>query len=195
MSIYLELFITFFKIGLFTIGGGYAMIPMISNEVIAKGWLSQEFLIDFIAIAESTPGAFAVNIATFVGVEMGGILGGIMAVGGVVLPSLIIIIIIAKVFNNFAEKSLIKNAFMGVRPAVVGLITYAFISIALSSVFHIYSVKDIMSIQLDIVAILIFALIMAISFIKIKNKKLHPIILVFISAVMGIVGYGLINIQ
>lgn len=127
--IYLRLFWTFFKIGLFTIGGGYAMIPLINAEVIANGWLTEEMLIDFIAISESTPGAFAINIATFVGAETGGFFGAVCTTFGVVLPSLIIIYVIAVFFRKLTEKQLVKDAFGGLRPAVVGLIGYAFIKI------------------------------------------------------------------
>ena len=90
--IYFDLFFTFLKIGLFTIGGGYAMLPMIREEVSSHGWLSQSELIDFIAVSESTPGPFAVNIATFVGTRTGGIFGGLCATLGVVLPSFVIIL-------------------------------------------------------------------------------------------------------
>ena len=93
--IFLELFITFFKIGAFTFGGGYAMLPLIQEEVLSKGWISAESLVNFIAISESTPGPFAVNMATFVGSAQGGFLGAFLATLGVVLPSFIIILIIA----------------------------------------------------------------------------------------------------
>ena len=96
----LLLFWTFFKIGLFTIGGGYAMIPMIESEVIAKGWLTETELVNFLAISESTPGPFAINMATFVGVNEFGILGGIFTTIGVITPSIIIIIIIYKVYEH-----------------------------------------------------------------------------------------------
>ena len=93
------LFYNFFKIGLFTIGGGYAMIPMITEVVVEHGWLDVETVVDFIAVAESTPGPFAINIATFVGNHMGGLPGGILATLGVVLPSFLIILLIAKWFG------------------------------------------------------------------------------------------------
>ena len=94
--IYLELFLTFFMIGLFTFGGGYAMLPLIQEQVIGKGWMTSEQIVDFIAVSESTPGPFAVNRATFIGTQMGGVLGAVCATLGVVLPSFIIILIVAK---------------------------------------------------------------------------------------------------
>ena len=98
---FLQLFFTFVKIGLFTIGGGYAMIPLIQSEVIAHEWLAQQQLVDFIAVSESTPGPFAINIATFVGMQTYGILGALATTIGVVLPSFVIILIIAKFFLSF----------------------------------------------------------------------------------------------
>ena len=102
--IVLYLFLTFFKIGLFTIGGGYAMIPMIQQDILSHGWVSQSDLIDFIAISESTPGPFAINIATFVGMSKAGLIGAVSATLGVVLPSFLIILIIAKFFAHFQDR-------------------------------------------------------------------------------------------
>ena len=99
--ILLDLFLTFFKIGAFTFGGGYAMLPLIQEEVIANGWLAEKEIINFIAVSESTPGPFAINISTYIGSEMAGILGAICATLGVILPSLIIIILVAKFFEKF----------------------------------------------------------------------------------------------
>ena len=106
--IFLELFGTFFLIGLFTFGGGYAMIPMITEQVTAKGWMTTSELSNFIAISEMTPGPFAINISTFVGSKVGGLFGSICATFGVVLPSLIIIIIVAMVLNKFLSNKYIK---------------------------------------------------------------------------------------
>jgi chromate transporter len=107
--IFLELFLTFFKIGAFTFGGGYAMLPLIQSEALDNGWLTMEELIDFIAVSESTPGPFAINMATFVGTQMGkdflgiggGILGAICATLGVVMPSFIVILCVAKFYQKF----------------------------------------------------------------------------------------------
>ena len=99
--ILLELFLTFFKIGMFTIGGGYAMLPLIQADVIAHGWMPEEQIVNFIAVSESTPGPFAINISTYVGSQVGGILGAVCATLGVVLPSFIIILIVARIFEKF----------------------------------------------------------------------------------------------
>lgn len=128
--IYFDLFFTFLKIGLFTIGGGYAMLPMIREEVSSQSWLSQSELIDFIAVSESTPGPFAVNIATFVGTRTGGIFGGLCATLGVVLPSFVIILIVAKCYERFKSNKLVVGAMNGLKPAVVGLIAAALLSLS-----------------------------------------------------------------
>ena len=117
-----ELFITFFQIGLFTFGGGYAMIPMIQDAVLRKEWMTEQELIDFIAISESTPGPFAINIATYVGAETVGILGSVFATLGVVLPSFIIILIIAKIMDKFIKNKYVQRALTGIKAVVLGLI-------------------------------------------------------------------------
>ena len=107
--IYLELFWTFFLIGAFTFGGGYAMLPLIQIEVVNKGWLANEAVVNFVAVSESTPGPFAINMATYVGSEMGGILGAACATLGVVMPSFIIILIVAKCYDRFKKSKLVKG--------------------------------------------------------------------------------------
>lgn len=126
MSKKLELFLSFLKIGAFTFGGGYAMIPLIQNEAIEKKhWINDEEMIDIIAIAESTPGPIAINSSTFVGYKVGGFWGSVAATTGVVLPSLIIISIIALFFENFLEFAIIDAAFKGIRAGVAVLILNA----------------------------------------------------------------------
>lgn len=195
--IYLRLFLTFFQIGLFTIGGGYAMIPLINEKILANGWMTQELFIDFIAISESTPGPFAVNIATFVGAHAAGggaaaFFGAFCATLGVILPSFIIIYIIASFLSaKFSEKKLVKDVMYGLRPAVVGLIASAFASIFISTVFAASTVFDLSFKNTDFAAIILFVIIFLLSRIK-KPKKLHPILLIGISAVLGVITYGLI---
>ena len=126
MSKKLELFLSFLKIGAFTFGGGYAMIPLIQNEVIEKKkWINDEEMMDIIAIAESTPGPIAINSATFVGYKVSGFWGSVVSTLGVVLPSLIIISIIALFFENFLEVPIIAAAFKGIRAGVSVLILNA----------------------------------------------------------------------
>ena len=137
--IFWELFYTFFKIGLFTFGGGYAMLPLIQNEVAAHGWLSQEELINFVAVSESTPGPFAINISTYVGNQMGGIPGGICATLGVVLPSFLIISLISFVLKAFQESRAVQYAFMGIRAGVLALILKAVYTMFMATKKHAVS--------------------------------------------------------
>lgn len=139
--IWLELFLTFLKIGAFTFGGGYAMIPLIQSEVVSRNWMTDADLVNFIAVSESTPGPFAINISTYVGMEAGGLLGAFCATFGVVLPSFIIIILVAKCFAAFSENRFVKGVLSGLRPAVVGLISAAVISVG-ETVFSAVSLSS-----------------------------------------------------
>lgn len=190
--VFLDLFWTFFKIGLFTFGGGYAMIPMISTEIVAKGWLDSAALVDFIAVSESTPGPFAVNIATFIGNSVAGsgwlgVVGALCATLGVVLPSFIIILIVSKFFFSFKDNRYVAGALSGIRPAVVGLIAAAAVSILAKNVLSTpFSFAGINWLSLGL-TVGLFAL----SRVKFGKKKLHPIAMIGISAALGIVLYGL----
>lgn len=199
--IYLQLFWTFFKIGLFTIGGGQAMIPMISQEVVEKGWLTLDEVQSLIAISESTPGPFAVNIATYTGVSVlqsagvgESILGAICATFGVVLPSLVIITLIALAFSNFIKKPAVQSVFVYVRSTVTGLLIAVFAGFVLSTLLGISSVLSHEPVQFDAIGTCLFALLFGLSLIKIKGKTLQPIWLIIISAVIGTLCYGFIPI-
>ena len=115
----LDLFWTFFKIGAFTFGGGYAMLPLVQAEVARRGWMTGEALVNFIAVSESTPGPFAINMATAVGNQMGGILGAACATLGVVLPSFIIILIVARCYLAFRQSKVVSGCMHGLKSAVV----------------------------------------------------------------------------
>ena len=122
MSVYLELFLVFLKIGVVSFGGGYGMISLIQQEMTSRGWIDAERLMSYIAIAESTPGPIAVNIATFVGSDQAGFLGSLVATIGIVLPAFLIIIVIAAVFKTFAKNRYVKSAFASITPVILGLI-------------------------------------------------------------------------
>ncbi len=122
---YGQLFLTFFKIGAFTFGGGYAMIPLIRREVVERKWINEKDMMDIIAVSESTPGAFAVNSATFVGYQLGGVFGAMLATLGVTLPSFIIILAISFVLKQFEEFRAVQYAFTGIRAGVFVLILSA----------------------------------------------------------------------
>ena len=186
--IYLKLLWTFFKIGLFTIGGGYAMIPMIRSEVVNVGWLTESELLDFMAISESTPGPFAVNVATFVGFNEARFLGALCATLGVILPSFIIIIIVSKIVNKFLNNKYVNYALTGVRPVVVGLILAVAVSLIYSGVLH----SEFVLANISIGTLIVMAIVFTLSRFK---KTRNPILLICISAVLGILLFGIIGIS
>lgn len=186
--IYPELFLAFLKIGAFTFGGGYAMLPLIQEAVLSHGWLEAEELINFIAVSESTPGPLAVNMATYTGAEVGGLLGALCATLGVVLPSFIIILIVAKCFEKFKNSHIVKGCMTGLKPAVVGLIGATVISVG-KTVFAPEEISPAIFCDFSFYASLaIFLLSLLLAF-----KKAHPILIICISAVLGIV-FGFLSL-
>lgn len=190
--IFLKLFLTFMKIGAVSFGGGYAMISLIREECLAAGWLTEEELLNFIAVAESTPGPVAINMATFIGSSQGGVLGAALATLGVVLPSFIIITLIAAVMHNLLKFPAVKAFLGGLRPAVVALIVGTATTLLFTVFLGIRTVGDAAS--PDFKALIIIAVVAAISLIykKIKKKTFSPILLILISGAMGILLYGVI---
>ena len=189
----LELFGVFFMIGAFTFGGGYAMLPLIQREVISRGWMTDERILNFIAVSESTPGPFAINMATYVGQEMGGrdfglwgnLLGAFCATLGVVLPSFVIILLVAKFFEKFKESRLVKGCMTGLKPAVIGLIGSAIVSTGMTVFFPTGLALSAFATVEFISALVIFVLALVLAL-----KKVHPILIILISAALGIaVGY------
>ena len=179
--ILIKLFISFFKIGLFSFGGGYAMLPLIQSEVERNGWLDSSKLIDFVAISESTPGSLAVNISTFIGMECAGVAGAVSATAGVVLPSFIIILIIAKCFEKFSKSRLVSGFTAGLEPAVVGMIGTAFISVGGTVFFPSgFDVAVLYSPEIY------FSLIIFVAMAVLAFKKVNPIIIIIVSACLGI---------
>ena len=134
MKKYWELFLIFFKIGAFTFGGGYAMIPLIRNEVVnKKGWLEEDEFMDMLAIAQSMPGPISLNTALFVGNKRLGFKGGLFSGAGIILPSFVVILLIAMVFTQFKENPVVERVFKGIRPAVVALIVAPLLSLGKSA--------------------------------------------------------------
>ena len=186
MEVIFELFITFFKIGLFTFGGGYAMLPMMQEEVLKHEWATKAEIINFVAVSESTPGPFAINMATYVGTEQYGVLGAFFATLGVVLPSFIIILIVAKCYEKFQRSKVVMGCMSGLKPCVVGLIGAAVISIATTVLFPLGISSAVFSNPNIYISFAIFAVMAILAF-----KKVHPILIISMSAVIGIaVGYG-----
>ena len=188
--IYLQLFLTFFEIGLFTFGGGYAMISLIREKALTFGWLTEEELLNIIAVSESTPGPIAVNMATFVGSTQGGILGSLVATLGIVLPSFMVILLIAAFIRNFLKYKGVQAFLGGVRPCVIALILATAVTMLLSTLLGITTVSG--GFAPDIRGIIIFATLVAISLIfkKIKKKKPSPILMILISAGLGMILYS-----
>ena len=188
--IYLELFIVFFEIGLFTFGGGYAMISLIREKALSFGWLSEEELLNMIAVSESTPGPIAVNMATFVGSTQAGALGSLAATLGVVLPSFIIILLIVSLIGNFLKFKGTEAFLKGVRPCVIALI----IGTAVTTFFSIlFSFSDLScEFSPDVRGIIILVIIVVFSkiFKKINKKKPSPIVMILISAGLGMIAYS-----
>lgn len=185
--IYLELFLIFFKIGAFTFGGGYAMLPLIQSEVASHGWMTDAQLVDFVAVSESTPGPFAVNISTYVGVVTGGPLGAACATLGVVLPSFLIILLVARCFAQFRSSPIVQGGMSGLRPAVVGLIAAAVVSVGLTVFFPDGVSLDVVQTPGFLVALGVFLLSLLLAF-----RKAHPIFIICLSGLLG-VGAGLLG--
>ena len=187
--IYLQLFLTFLQIGAFTFGGGYAMIPMMREQVLAHGWLTSEKIVNFIAVSESTPGPFAVNMATYVGTETAGLFGAFCATLGVVLPSFIIILIIARIYLKFKENRFVAGAMNGLRPTVVALIASAVISIGAEVFFPEAISFSVLKTAAFYISLFVFALTFILA-----RKKVSPVIIIIISAAIGIASGYIFNL-
>lgn len=188
----------FFKIGLFTFGGGYAMIPLMESELVSRNLIDINTLYDFIGIAESTPGPIAINMATFIGnhamVDYGilaRILGSMVMTTAVALPSFIIILLIASLGSKLLESKLVTEAFKGLKPTVIGLILSVSVGLLIRLVFPLVSFKtlsfDFSSFKYQ--SLIIFALLVMITF---YWKKISPIKLILISAILGIIIYTIL---
>ena len=191
MLSFLELFWTFLMIGAFTFGGGYAMLPLIQEQVALR-WgdlIPAETLVNFVAVSESTPGPFAINMATYVGAVVGGEQGGVWAsvfgsfcaTLGVVLPSFVIILVVAKCYDKFKESRIVKGCMTGLKPAVVGLIANAILGVLMTVFFPAGLSAGVFTTVSFYVSAVIFAGMLVLAF-----KKVHPILIVCISAVLGI---------
>lgn len=187
--IFFELFYTFFLIGLFTFGGGYAMIPMISEQVISKGWMDIGTLTNYIAISEGTPGPFAINIATAIGNTVAGPFGAICSTIGVVLPSFIIILLVAWVFSKILKNRFVKGALNGVQPIVIALILSTAITFLIKAI--LFSGNAITTnyndIMFDKTSFAILLILFGFSFIykKVKKKNLSALIILLLAACLG----------
>jgi len=189
--IYLKLFLTFLEIGATSFGGGYGMISLMRELVIANGWLTEEELLNMIAVAESTPGPIAVNMATFIGSKQAGILGSLCATFGVILPSFLIILLIAALIRGFMKYKGVQAFLSGVRPCIVALILATAATMALSGLFGIETVPG--SVSVDYIKLIILAVLIAVPILskKLLKKQPSPIVLILISAVLGMAIYSI----
>ena len=187
----LELFAAFFKIGLFTFGGGYGMIPLVQQEVLSRNWMDAATLYRFIGVCESTPGPIAVNMATFVGSAQAGLAGAACATLGVVLPALVIMLLIAAVLRGFRENRYVRAAMAGIRPVVAGMITATGLCIALRCLIPgLFGGEGLTPDlrQAAIAAILCGAVYL---WSKVLKRRFSPILLILFSAACGLAIYGI----
>lgn len=187
--IYLELMVSFLQIGLFSIGGGYAAIPLIQNEVVMNhAWLSMSEFTDLITIAEMTPGPIAVNSATFVGTRITGPLGAVAATFGCIFPSLIIVSILFHLYSKYGQMPVMKNIMDALRPAIIALIFSAGLSILAVSAFNsgVFDLKDINYIGCALFLAALFA---------IGKLKLNPIWVMVSCGFLNLAVYGLMEVM
>ncbi len=189
--IYLQLFFEFFKVGLFAVGGGMATFPFLTDLADKTGWYTQQQLIDMIAIAESTPGPIGVNTATYVGFATAGLPGALIASLGLITPSVIIILIIARVLARFKDSKLVQDVFYGLRPASTGLIAAAGFSVVLVALTgaQVDSLRELVGWQGTVhwPSILLAAVLLVLTRKVKQTKDLHPVVFIALSAVVGIV--------
>lgn len=187
--IYLELLMAFLKVGLFSFGGAYGAIPLIRDVVLSHGWMSEEYLTYMIAVSESTPGPIMVNMATYVGSVQAGFLGSAVATFGVVFPSFCVILLVTAILKNFTDNKYFKAVLQGLKPCIIGIILATGLHLIVTNCVVI---KE--DIRMDVKALCIMLVLVGVMFAyqKITKKKLSPIMLIIVSAVVGI-GVGMIG--
>jgi chromate transporter len=185
VNIYLQLFLVFLEIGAVSFGGGYGMISLMREKTIGLNWLTDGEFLNIIAVSESTPGPIAVNIATFVGATQGGVIGALCATLGIILPSFIIILVISALIGNLMKFAGVQAVVNGMKPAVTGIIIATAIAMLIKALIAVEKIREPISISYD--KILIFSIICAVAFgyKKIFKNKISPILLIIISACLG----------
>ena len=182
---HLLLFLEFFKIGLFSFGGGYGMLPLMEETVVGRDWITSEQFFDFVGVAESTPGPIAINMATFIGADQAGILGSFLATLGVVMPSFIIILLIAAVLKNLTNNPYFAGFMKGVKPIVTGLILTTGLLLLLRSAVP----EAEAGVTVNWFALLVFGIVAVACWASQKffKKKLTAVPIILISAMLGII--------
>jgi len=185
--IFLQLFYEFFKIGLFAVGGGLATLPFLGHLSDATGWFTRQQLIDMIAISEATPGPIGINMATFVGYITAGVPGAVVATLGVIVPSLIIVLIVARFLEAFADNRTVKSVFYGIRPASLAMITASGYDVLRNTLLNIEKFSasgkalDLFQWKNLALGVIIFYVLQN------KKWKVHPVLMIAASAVIGLV--------
>ena len=173
MKLLVKLYLAFLKIGTFSFGGGYAMLPFIQKEIVEKNnWISSTEFTDIIGISQMTPGPVAINSATFVGYKISGVIGSIVATLGVITTSFILVVIINRILDKLKEFKMVQAALLGMKPALIALIIYAFWDLAIDAY------KDWKSIFITVIIAVVL-----------WSKKVHPILVIVIAAILGLVFY------
>ena len=186
--IYLELFWGFLKVGCFAFGGAYGAIPLIRDVVLSYGWLSDEMLSYMIAVSESTPGPIMVNIATYIGSHQAGFMGAIIATSAVILPSFVIILFVTALFKTALKNKYVQAALRGLKPCVIGIVLATGIYMVLKNCFGEFAASKV---DLQALMITLLLIVSTFGYKNITKKKLSPIMLIVLSAMMGIVVYGI----
>ncbi len=185
--ILLQLFLSFLQIGAFSVGGGYAAIPLIQDQAVnIHNWISLQQFTDLITIAEMTPGPMAINSATFIGIKMGGVLGGIVATLGVILPSMILVTLLAHLYYKYHNLDIMQGVLSSLRPAVVALIFGAAVSLFMMALWNVSKIGDVVLANTDVVSAVLFVL----AFVALRKTKLNPIVVMFACGVI----YTIINL-
>ena len=185
--IYLDLFIGFLKVGCFAFGGAYGAIPLIQEIVQSYGWITDEMFAYFVAVSESTPGPIMVNLATYIGSDQAGFIGAMLATLGVVLPSFLIILVLTALLKTFLKNPYVQAVIHGIKPCIIGIVLATGVWMIIRNGFIKNGVFS-----PDIVSVAITAALFVVSYLykKYKKKPLSPIMLIVISAVMGVAAYG-----
>lgn len=186
--IYLDLLIGFLKVGCFAFGGAYGAIPLIREVVMSYGWISEEMFAYMVAVSESTPGPIMVNLATYIGSQQAGFLGALLATLGVVLPSFIIILVLTALLKTFLKNPYVQAVIHGIKPCIIGIV----LATGVYMIFKNCFLKGgAFSPDFITIAITVALFVVSYCYKKRKKKPLSPIMLIVISAVMGVAAYGI----
>lgn len=186
---FVTLFLTFLKIGAISFGGGYGMVAVLYDEILSKGWMTAQELTDMVAVSESTPGPIAVNMATFVGSKQAGLLGGLVATTGVVLPAFIIILLISTLLTNLIKYKGVQAFLGGIRPCIVGMILATTLTMGSTNLTKVFEIEEAIRVTVDYKAVFVLLVLIAfhLLFLRVKNKKPSPIGMIVMAAFLGII--------